>query len=81
MAHQALSQLVPRGLTFAPPQLWGGVRLVPLLRDEVRNDLRFTKRRYDADVMAVDVGNAEYWSFVPHGRVGSISLSNGSQRG
>ncbi|MBW2731079.1 MAG: hypothetical protein JRH20_01730 [Deltaproteobacteria bacterium] len=70
---KTVTALALRGLSFAPSQSWGGVRLVPLLREEVRDDLRLTKREYTADVMAVDVGNAAHWSFVPHGIVAEWS--------
>ena len=56
------------GLRPAPAQQWGGVRLVPLLRDQIHGDLRLTRRRVDA--LAVDVGDGTgYFGFMPHAYV------------
>jgi hypothetical protein len=63
------------GLTPAPPQEYGAVRLIPLLRPTVRDDLRLTVRRYQQDVTAVALtGRAHapglsYLGYVPHGLV------------
>lgn len=53
------------GLRPAPAQQWGGVRLVPLLRDHIRGDLRLTRRRVDARVVEVGDGTG-YFGFMPH---------------
>ncbi len=59
-----------KGLEIAPSQTWGAVRLVPLLRQKPRQDLRLFKRRYDADLSIVSVNkNLQYISYVPHGLV------------
>ena len=50
-----LETLTLRGLELAPPQVWGGIRLVPLLREHVREDLRLAKRSYDEDAMVVSL--------------------------
>jgi len=53
------------GLRPAPAQQWGGVRMVPLLRDQLRGDLRLVQRK--ADALAVDLGDGlAYCSFMPH---------------
>lgn len=53
------------GLRPAPAQQWGGVRLVPLLRDRVHGDLRLSERKNTAGI--VDLGDgAAYCSFMPH---------------
>jgi hypothetical protein len=58
------------GLDAAPPQVLGNVRLVPLLRREVRSDLRLARRRYDEPLGVVEVDPRHvYCSFVPHGLV------------
>lgn len=63
------------GLSFAPPQTWGAVRLVPLLRREIRGDLRLSSRRYPEDVAVVALEGQPrhpslvYASFIPHGLV------------
>ena len=68
-----------QGLDLAPPQTFGNVRLVPLLRREVRADLRLARRRYDEPIGVVsrdgDLGapGVTYASFIPHGLVVSWS--------
>jgi hypothetical protein len=67
------------GLQPAPPQQYGGVRLIPLLRDTVRDDLRLDLRRYPEDWTAVQLDRRigeralTYTSYVPHGLVVSWS--------
>lgn len=58
------------GLTTRPAQVWGGVRLVPLVRETPIEDLRLDVRLYDADfgVVTVDPRTA-YYSYIPHGYV------------
>src|SRR5262249_47672640 len=71
------------GLDLAPAQVWGNVRLVPLIRRDVRGDLRLARRRYDERVAVVSLDGEllapgiKYASFVPHGLVASWS-SDGS---
>ncbi|WNG37223.1 hypothetical protein F0U61_28775 [Archangium violaceum] len=75
MARTETKHLLPTGLRLAPAQAWGSIRLVPVLRDEVRGDLRFARRTYDDDltVVALKGGLMEpglkYVSYVPHGLV------------
>ena len=58
------------GLEIAPSQVWGAVRIVPLLRARSRQDLRLFKRDYDSDFTLVSVkDNIHYISYVPHGLV------------
>ncbi|MEM7777910.1 MAG: hypothetical protein AAF732_20150 [Pseudomonadota bacterium] len=65
--------LALQGLTPRPSQVWGSVRLVPLVRERVVGDLRLGLRRYDADFAAVAVKGSlnkpklSYFSFIPHG--------------
>ena len=69
-----MSTLTLQGLDMAPAQALGSVRLVPLLRREVKGDLRLARRRYDEDLAIVDLGGRHgYASFVPHGLVASWS--------
>ncbi|MEZ4380944.1 MAG: hypothetical protein R3A79_06325 [Nannocystaceae bacterium] len=62
-------------LETAPAQAYGSIRLLPLLRRDVRGDLRIHRRRYAADVTAVGVeGDAAapttgYFAYVPHGLI------------
>lgn len=75
-----LETLVLRGLDVAPSQVWGGIRIVPLLRMDIREDLRLARRAYDDDLMVVSLDGElmapgiKYLSYVPHGLV--VSWSN-----
>ncbi|MBM7115483.1 ARPP-2 domain-containing protein [Archangium primigenium] len=69
-------RLLPTGLRLAPSQVWGTLRLVPILRDTVREDLRFHRRAYDDALSVVRVDGRpasgrgpHYISYVPHGLV------------
>jgi hypothetical protein len=56
------------GLTSAPAQTWGAVRLVPLLRQDPITDLRLHARLYDSEeesVVAIAPRKA-YVSLIPH---------------
>ena len=65
-----IADLELKGLTLAPPQVFGGVRLIPLLRNDVRDDLRLTKRAYAEDLSIINVDNRHsYYSWVPHALV------------
>ena len=74
-----LEQVVLRGLELAPSQVFGAVRLVPVLRREIREDLRLTKRSYNEDVTLVALdgellgAGTKYLSYVPHALVMSWS--------
>jgi hypothetical protein len=78
-ATPMLEPLELRGLELAPSQVYGGVRLVPVLRREVREDLRLGKREYRDDAMVVSLDGelmapgVKYISYVPHGLVMSWS--------
>lgn len=59
------------GLTAGPSQVWGAVRLVPLLRDRPITDLRLHPRCYGEDsVSIVDLPDKTlYGALVPHALV------------
>ncbi|MER5726859.1 hypothetical protein ABT084_00655 [Streptomyces sp. NPDC002138] len=60
------------GLATRPSQVWGAVRLVPLVRDEPVLDLRLGTKAYGEGEGLVDVGpRAAYVSYIPHGFVAS----------
>jgi hypothetical protein len=67
-----MTDLALTGLVTRPGQAWGGVRLVPLVREAPIEDLRLDARLYDADlgVVAVDA-RTTYISYIPHGYVAS----------
>ncbi|MCE9673686.1 hypothetical protein LY474_38380 [Myxococcus stipitatus] len=70
-----IQKLEPRGLRLAPSQVWGRLRLVPVLRDVVRDDLRLSRRRYGEDLSVVTLEGAlkgrglAYVTYIPHGLV------------
>lgn len=75
-----------KGLTLAPSQVLGGVRLVPVLRKQVREDLRLTKRPYYEDIAAIQIDNkTAYYSYIPHAFIadwtsdGSPAVAYGTQ--
>ncbi|WP_233587324.1 hypothetical protein [Corallococcus sp. CA049B] len=51
----AVRRLPLTGLRLAPSQVWGSIRLVPVLRDDIPGDLRITRRSYDEDVSVVSL--------------------------
>ncbi|MEO1377777.1 MAG: hypothetical protein AAFW70_26570 [Cyanobacteria bacterium J06635_10] len=65
-----LTDISLKGLEIAPSQVRGAVRIVPLLRCNVRSDLRLMKRSYDEDLTVVSLEkDINYYSYVPHGLV------------
>ncbi|MEL6104603.1 MAG: hypothetical protein AAFU85_01145 [Planctomycetota bacterium] len=72
--NRSLNGISLAGLTLAPPQVLGGVRLVPLTRSSVREDLRLSRRAYSEDVAFVEIDQqTTYVSYVPHGLVANWS--------
>ncbi|MQY19761.1 ARPP-2 domain-containing protein [Nocardia macrotermitis] len=75
------------GLDAGPAQVWGGVRLVPLLRERPVAGLRLHAELYDEDYGVVDLGRTQYISYIPHGFVadwggdGGASAAYGTQLG
>ncbi|MFO7565146.1 MAG: hypothetical protein R6X02_21040, partial [Enhygromyxa sp.] len=56
-----------RGLSLAPSQIWRGVRLVPILRDEPIEDLRLDPLCYGDELGVVSLPDrSTYTAFVPH---------------
>ncbi len=65
-----IEKIALKGLEIAPSQVWGAVRLVPLLRKQPRKDLRLFQQNYDSDLTIVSVKkDISYISYVPHGLV------------
>ena len=66
-----------RGVSLAPSQIWRGIRLVPILRDEPLEDLRLDPICYGDELGVVSLPDRTvYTSFVPHAFVASWT-SNG----
>ncbi|SNS41621.1 hypothetical protein SAMN05216276_100947 [Streptosporangium subroseum] len=67
-----MTDLALTGLSTRPAQTWGGVRLVPLIREKPIEDLRLDVRLYDAEFGVVEVDSRTvYSSYIPHGFVAS----------
>ncbi len=65
-----LTNISLKGLEIAPSQVRGAVRIVPLLRRNIRSDLRLMNRTYDEDLTVVSLEkNINYYAYVPHGLV------------
>ncbi|MCE7011076.1 hypothetical protein LWC34_50975 [Kibdelosporangium philippinense] len=58
------------GLSVRPSQVWGGVRLVPLVRDEPIETLRLHAQIYGDSIGVAKVNHrTAYMSYIPHGFV------------
>ncbi|TQF01576.1 hypothetical protein E6W39_04120 [Kitasatospora acidiphila] len=82
-----MTRLTLTGLTPGPAQVWGAVRLVPLLREQPITDLRLHRRLFPGQELGVAQlgGRSEYFSYVPHAFVadwtndGSSAAAYGTQ--
>jgi hypothetical protein len=64
-----LKTIALHNLEIAPSQIWGSIRLVPLLRKDFREDLRLAKRSYNSQVVVKVDRSIFYHTYVPHGLV------------
>ncbi|MDT9688058.1 hypothetical protein Q5762_06775 [Streptomyces sp. P9(2023)] len=70
------------GLEARPAQVWGGVRLVPLVRAEPVQGLRLHREAYGGAHGSVDLGDRKtYTSYIPHGFVADWSGSGSGSGG
>ncbi|MFJ2790678.1 ARPP-2 domain-containing protein [Streptomyces sp. NPDC087290] len=84
-----MNRLELTGLATRPAQVWGGIRLVPLVRERPVEGLRLHEELYaDQGYGVVDLGpRAHYASVIPHGFVadwsggGEQSAAYGTQLG
>jgi hypothetical protein len=84
-----VNRLELTGLTARPAQVWGGIRLVPLVREQPVEGLRLHEELYlDAVPGFVDLGPRDHYvSVIPHGFVadwsgeGEQSAAYGTQLG
>ncbi|MFE2296043.1 hypothetical protein [Streptomyces sp. NPDC059452] len=70
-----MNRLELTGLTTRPAQVWGGVRLVPLVREAPVEGLRLHREVYDglgAGIVELD-HRTQYISYIPHGLVADWS--------
>ncbi|MFF7197244.1 hypothetical protein ACFZAM_26495 [Streptomyces sp. NPDC008079] len=66
------------GLTTRPSQVWGGIRLVPLVRAEPLPGLRLHAELYGDGIGVVTVGpRTTYTSYIPHGFVADWGADSG----
>ncbi|MCO7223284.1 hypothetical protein [Pleionea sp. CnH1-48] len=71
---------------LAPSQVWGNVRLIPIIRKSYQEDLRLGIQQYDEDMTLVALDgkpgakfpSSMYCSYVPHGVVARWSTDNTS---
>ncbi|WP_030718638.1 hypothetical protein [Streptomyces griseus] len=70
-----MNRLELTGLTAGPAQVWGGVRLVPLIREAPVAGLRLHREVYEGlGAGIVELGPRErYLSYIPHGLVADWS--------
>ncbi|MEU9864523.1 hypothetical protein AB0D99_26975 [Streptomyces sp. NPDC047971] len=61
------------GLEVRPAQVWGGVRLVPLVRAEPAEGLRLHRELYGAGGVVALGDRTTYTSYIPHGFVADWS--------
>lgn len=69
------------GLTICPAQVWGGVRLVPLVREEPMPGLRLHREVYDRFGEVLLAPRTSYLSYIPHGLVADWSGGTHEARG
>lgn len=62
-----MTRLSLDGLTVLPAQVWGGVRLVPLVRDRPIDGLRLHRQVYETELAVVRLDAKSYYaSYIPH---------------
>ncbi|GGQ16703.1 ARPP-2 domain-containing protein [Streptomyces roseolilacinus] len=77
-----MSRIDLAGLTAGPSQVWGGVRLVPLLRERPVEGLRLHEELYGDEYGRVVLGGGHtYTSYIPHGFVADWSGGGGAGGG
>ncbi|MFE1369618.1 hypothetical protein ACFW84_36000 [Streptomyces anulatus] len=74
-----MNRLELTGLTARPSQVWGGVRLVPLVRETPVEGLRLHREVYEGlGAGVVELGpRGRYVSYIPHGLVADWSGEDG----
>ncbi|MYV60025.1 hypothetical protein GTW37_11300, partial [Streptomyces sp. SID4931] len=78
-----MNRLELTGLTAGPAQVWGGVRLVPLIREAPVEGLRLHREVYEgigAGIVELDP-RSHYISYIPHGLVADWSGEEDGGRG
>lgn len=75
--EQRLERLPLTGLTLAGSQVWGNVRLLPVLRETVRGDLRIASKAIGQHTVVVSPDGV-YASYVPHALLFGWDTSEGA---
>lgn len=72
---KTLEKIELKGLQAAPSQVWGAIRIVPLVKDNINNDIRLSKVSYKEPTTMVSLKGElldegiKYISYVPHGLI------------
>ncbi|MFJ1575167.1 ARPP-2 domain-containing protein [Streptomyces sp. NPDC088182] len=74
-----MTRLDLTGLTTRPAQVWGGIRLVPLVREEPMPGLRLHPEIYGAFGEVQVDPRSRYVSYIPHGFVADWSGDGGRE--
>ncbi|GAA2740586.1 ARPP-2 domain-containing protein [Kitasatospora cinereorecta] len=70
MTNRTTARLDLTGLTTRPAQVWGGVRLVPLVRHQPIDDLRLHQELFGEEYRTVLLDRrTAYTAYIPHGFV------------
>jgi len=83
-SNDILKQINLEQFELAPSQMWGNVRLVPVIKKSPTEDLRLGLRKYgdEATFVALDGKQGSknpdniYYSYIPHGMVARWSTDN-----
>lgn len=71
MSEAAGERIALTGLSVCASQIWGAVRLVPLVRDRPLEDLRLARECWDDTAIVALPDRSTYVAFVPHAFVAS----------
>jgi len=82
--HNLLESISLDQFYLAPSQVWGNIRLVPVIKKKIINDIRLGIRQYEEmeRIVALDGKkslldtNTFYYSYIPHAMVASWSSDN-----
>ncbi|VAW81935.1 hypothetical protein MNBD_GAMMA12-1954 [hydrothermal vent metagenome] len=71
-----LTQINLDQFDLAPSQVWGNIRLVPVIKENYNEDLRLGLKKYDAEETYVYDAKTVYCSYIPHGMIARWSSDN-----
>ena len=84
MVNNILEKINLEQFELAPSQVWGNVRLVPVIKKKPSEDLRLGLRKYNDEATFVALDGKQgpvspdsiYYSYIPHGMVARWSTDN-----